>query len=336
MAGSGKSTLMRALDAHVRADAEAEAAIGGGGGSASSSAPAASDGTAPPPPPPPIYLVNLDPAAAEVDFPASIDIRDTVNYKGVMAEYGLGPNGGIVTALNLFATRFDQVVSLLEALPAKAAAAGVPPPRLIAVDTPGQIEVFTWSASGAVMTDALAGSGPTAIAFIVDGPRCASPTAFVSNMLQACSILYRTGLPLLLVFNKADADGGGGAVGWLEDWEGLAAALEGEGSYAATLSRSLSLALDEFYSAMPAVSVSAATGAGLGDLIKGLDTAKARYISDVLPGLRARVAGRDAAEADRQAADLARLALDEEGGGGVATTKGGLAAAEAVVERRGG
>lgn len=26
-----------------------------------------------------------------------------------MKQYGLGPNGGIVTSLNLFATRFDQV-----------------------------------------------------------------------------------------------------------------------------------------------------------------------------------------------------------------------------------
>ena len=31
-----------------------------------------------------------------------------------MKQYGLGPNGGIVTALNLFATRFDQVLTLLE------------------------------------------------------------------------------------------------------------------------------------------------------------------------------------------------------------------------------
>jgi hypothetical protein len=32
-----------------------------------------------------------------------------VNYKNVMKHYGLGPNGGILTASNLFATRFDQV-----------------------------------------------------------------------------------------------------------------------------------------------------------------------------------------------------------------------------------
>lgn len=34
-----------------------------------------------------------------------------VNYKNVMKQYGLGPNGGILTASNLFATRFDQVSS---------------------------------------------------------------------------------------------------------------------------------------------------------------------------------------------------------------------------------
>ena len=32
--------------------------------------------------------------------------------------------------------------------------------------------------------------------------RCTSPQTFMSNMLQACSILYKTKLPMLLVFNK--------------------------------------------------------------------------------------------------------------------------------------
>jgi hypothetical protein len=53
----------------------------------------------------------LDPACYEVPYPSNIDIRDTVNYKEVMKQYGLGPNGGIVTSLNLFATKFDQVSS---------------------------------------------------------------------------------------------------------------------------------------------------------------------------------------------------------------------------------
>ena len=59
-------------------------------------------------------MVNLDPAVQEVPYPANIDICDSVKYKEVMKQYNLGPNGGIVTSLNLFATRFDQVMSFLD------------------------------------------------------------------------------------------------------------------------------------------------------------------------------------------------------------------------------
>lgn len=53
--------------------------------------------------------MNLDPAVMALPFGANIDIRDTVQYKEVMKQYNLGPNGGILTSLNLFATKFDQV-----------------------------------------------------------------------------------------------------------------------------------------------------------------------------------------------------------------------------------
>lgn len=55
------------------------------------------------------YVVNLDPAVMTLPFGANIDIRDTVKYKEVMKQYNLGPNGGILTSLNLFATKFDEV-----------------------------------------------------------------------------------------------------------------------------------------------------------------------------------------------------------------------------------
>ena len=58
-----------------------------------------------------VYTVNLDPAVRNLAYPVNIDIRDTVNYKEVMKHFGLGPNGGIMTSLNLFATKFDQVPS---------------------------------------------------------------------------------------------------------------------------------------------------------------------------------------------------------------------------------
>ncbi len=66
-------------------------------------------------------------------FPVNIDIRDTVKYKSVMKEYGLGPNGAIMTSLNLFTTQFDQVLKLVEARSKTH--------DYVLVDTPGQIEV---------------------------------------------------------------------------------------------------------------------------------------------------------------------------------------------------
>jgi len=47
--------------------------------------------------------MNVDPAVHEVKFPCNIDIRESVKYKAIMKSYKLGPNGAILTCLNLFA-----------------------------------------------------------------------------------------------------------------------------------------------------------------------------------------------------------------------------------------
>lgn len=124
------------------------------------------------------------------------DIRDTVNYKEVMKQYRLGPNGGIVTTLNLFSTKFGQVVDLVRKAGEKH--------KYCVIDTPGQIEVFTWSASGTIITEALATSFPTIIVYVMDVPRSKCPTTFMSNMLYACSILYKSRLPFIVVMNKVE------------------------------------------------------------------------------------------------------------------------------------
>ena len=74
--------------------------------------------------------------------------------------------------------------------------------RYAIFDMPGQIEVFTWSASGAIITEALASSFATIVVYIIDTARSTSPVTFMSNMLYACSILYKTKLPFIVVLNK--------------------------------------------------------------------------------------------------------------------------------------
>jgi GTPase SAR1 family protein len=209
------------------------------------------------------YILNLDPAVLHLPYQPNIDIRDTVNYKELMRQYNLGPNGGIVTALNLFATRFDKVSELLQGR-AKST-------RFILVDTPGQIEVFTWSASGNLITDMLVASFPTVLLYAVDTPRCKSPVTFMSNMLYSCSILYKSRLPFVVAFNKVDVQPHDFAVQWMEHFDAFHAALDEvnlhSDSYINTLTRSLGLALDEFYSTLSHVGVSSITGAGFPALL---------------------------------------------------------------------
>jgi GTPase SAR1 family protein len=187
------------------------------------------------------YYINLDPAVRDVPFAANIDIRDTVNYKEVMKQYGLGPNGGILTSLNLFATRFDQVVNILDKRSDDI--------DYIFIDTPGQIETFTWSAGGQIIHELLATSFPTVIMYITDTPRCTSPTTFMSNMLYASSVLYKSQLPMIITFNKIDVVPCAFAEEWMTDFEAYQSALDADESvdYMNSLNRSLSLVMDEFY-----------------------------------------------------------------------------------------
>ncbi|KAI3384761.1 hypothetical protein SNEBB_006998 [Seison nebaliae] len=213
------------------------------------------------------YIINLDPAVHNLPYVSNIDIRDTIKYKEIMKSYGLGPNGAIVTSLNLFCTKFDQVLQLITNCKKKH----------IIIDTPGQIEVFNWSASGLIVTESLAATCPTVIVYIIDIERSSNPMSFMSNMLYACSILFKYRLPFILVMNKCDKKKPSELLTWMEDFSAFNDALSSHSSYSTCLARSLSLALDEFYSQLKHVTVSSATGYGFDKLIDMLTEAKNEF-----------------------------------------------------------
>ncbi|KAK2031533.1 hypothetical protein LX32DRAFT_726488 [Colletotrichum zoysiae] len=277
MAGSGKTTFMRRINSYLHGKND------------------------------PPYVINLDPAVLNVPFESNIDIRDSVNYEEVMKQYNLGPNGGILTSLNLFATKVDQIVNLLE----KRAAPDPENPdrkpiRNILVDTPGQIEVFVWSASGTILLESLASSFPTVIAYVIDTPRTTSTSTFMSNMLYACSILYKTKLPMILVFNKTDVQDADFAKEWMTDFEAFQAALQrdemsdviggyetseggsGGSGYMGSLLNSMSLMLEEFYAHLSFVPVSSRLGTGMDEFFAAVEEKAEEFKQDYLPELQRR------------------------------------------------
>lgn len=272
-----------------------------------------------------VYTVNLDPAVRNVAYPVNIDIRDTVNYKEVMKHFGLGPNGAIMTSLNLFATKFDQVLGLLDKR--------APDLDFILVDTPGQIEVFNWSASGQIIGDALAVSYPTIVCYVVDTARCAKPVTFMSNMLYACSILYKTKLPFIVAFNKIDVMPHEFLEEWMQDFEKVGEALSRETSYVASLAKSMSLAMEEFYSNLRSVGVSAVTGQGCADFERAVASAAEEFHTSYVPFLleqrqdieRRRQRAVDEQIKDfRRGLDRAKRRREEMGGEGSLDTLDGL------------
>ena len=291
MAGSGKTTFMQRINAHLHAQKKAP------------------------------YVVNLDPAVLNVPFESNIDIRDSVNYKEVMKQYNLGPNGGILTSLNLFATKIDQVLGILEKRTGPEAPQKI---EHVLVDTPGQIEVFVWSASGDILLGSLASSFPTVIAYIIDTPRTASTSTFMSNMLYACSILYKTKLPMILVFNKTDVKDADFAKEWMTDFDTFQAALQeeednrvfggdngaGGSGYMSSLLNSMSLVLEEFYQHLSVVGVSSMTGEGIDEFFDAVKEKAAEFERDYKPELDRRRKQREQEKETKRDQELGKLLKD--------------------------
>ena len=166
-------------------------------------------------------------------------------YKSVMKTHNLGPNGAIMTSLNLFSTNIHKVVDLLE----KKKKSDDPDDKMdyITVDIPGQLEIFSWSASGKLITDSLSLIFPTVLIYVLDLVRNQNPNTFVSNMLYALSIMYKMKKPLPLVFNKKDVVQEDMCVSWINDYTELQAALDKDSDYISSFSNSLCLTLEEFY-----------------------------------------------------------------------------------------
>ncbi|KAJ5089450.1 hypothetical protein N7532_008134 [Penicillium argentinense] len=299
MAGSGKTTFMQRINSHLH-----------------------SKKTVP-------YVLNLDPAVHSVPFDSNIDIRDSINYKEVMKQYNLGPNGGILTSLNLFATKVDQIIALLEKRTApNPENPSAKPIEHILVDTPGQIEVFVWSASGSILLETLASSFPTVIAYIIDTPRASSTSTFMSNMLYACSILYKTKLPMILVFNKTDVQDAEFVKEWMTDFDKFQEALRkeeesgvfgseggvggfGAGSgYMGSLLNSMSLMLEEFYRHLSVVGVSSMTGDGVDEFFEAVETKRQEFERDYKPELERKKKEREETKANQRDIELGKLMKD--------------------------
>ena len=141
-------------------------------------------------------VLNLDPGVESMPYTCDIDVRDHVDYVSIMQEYELGPNGAMIMANDLIASKIDDIENEVNLVN----------PDYLIVDTPGQIELFAYRSSGRFIVDNLSSDEKTNV-FLFDGSLITSPVNFVSIALLATSIRLRLNLPTINVLTKTDLIG---------------------------------------------------------------------------------------------------------------------------------
>ncbi|MFB5618585.1 MAG: ATP/GTP-binding protein, partial [Candidatus Nitrosomaritimum aestuariumsis] len=105
-----------------------------------------------------VASLNLDPGVENVPYTCDIDVRDYVDIVSVMKNYDLGPNGALVMANDLIASKIDDIRNEVERVN----------PDYLLVDTPGQIELFAYRSSGRFIVENITSEEKTNI-FLFDG-----------------------------------------------------------------------------------------------------------------------------------------------------------------------
>jgi GTPase SAR1 family protein len=211
-----------------------------------------------------VATLNLDPGAIKLPYTPDIDVRDYITIDEIMDEYELGPNGALIMAADLIAGEIENISREIEELN----------PDILLVDTPGQMELFAFRASGPYIAREIS-RDPKAIIYLFDAVFSLNPLNYVSNMFLSAAVYMRFLLPQLHVLSKCDLLFQGDVdtiIEWSEDRAALEAAinkkLEGEGRL---LSHRLSRAIYQLGLNFPLISVSAKTNEGFLDLNAALE-----------------------------------------------------------------
>jgi GTPase SAR1 family protein len=140
-----------------------------------------------------VAIVNLDPGALKLPYSPDVDVRNYVDVGDLMEKYGLGPNGALILAADLIADEVGNIAEEIEAANAD----------LVLVDTPGQMELFAFRASGPYIVNELTRE-PKAVVYLFDAVFSINPLNYVSNMFLSAAVYNRFFQPQVHLLSKCD------------------------------------------------------------------------------------------------------------------------------------
>ena len=209
--------------------------------------------------------LNLDPGSVKLPYEPDVDVRNYVDITELMDNYDLGPNGSLVMASDMIATKLDEIQTEIDELN----------PEYLIIDTPGQIELFAFRASGPYFVSNLRAEEKATI-FAFDGALVSTPINFVSVSLLASSVKLRLKTTEINALTKRDL-----VIEKLPqilEWSGSAYALddalaaEKDAEYS-LLSRELGRSLSKAGFGQAVIAVSSLTMSGMVNLVGAISRA---------------------------------------------------------------
>lgn len=140
-----------------------------------------------------VAILNLDPGVINLPYSPDIDIRKYVSLWDLMEKYSMGPNGALILGMDLLLDYVERINNLIGSIN----------PKILIIDTPGQMEVFAYRFSGKLFLDLL-NVDEKLLLFVMDGMFVKDARNMISNLLVGASVKLRFELPFLLVLNKTD------------------------------------------------------------------------------------------------------------------------------------
>ncbi|AET38095.1 GTPase GPN2 Ecym_2361 [Eremothecium cymbalariae DBVPG len=146
-----------------------------------------------------VQIINMDPANDRLPYPCEVDIRDFITLEEIMSEQKLGPNGGLMYALESVENSLSLFVLQIKALVKEESA-------YLVFDCPGQVELFTHNSALSRIFKRLEKELDLRLCVVnlIDCFYITSPSQYISVLLLALRSMLMMDLPHINVFSKID------------------------------------------------------------------------------------------------------------------------------------
>jgi len=141
-------------------------------------------------------VVNLDPANDHTSYPAALDIRSLVKLEDIMKEDRLGPNGGILYALEELENNIEWLEEGLKEYK----------DDYILFDCPGQVELYTHHNSLRNIFNRLQKKSDFRFVCVhlSDSFCLTQPSLYISNVLLSLRAMIQMDMPHVNILSKID------------------------------------------------------------------------------------------------------------------------------------